>query len=221
MGTIGERFRQIIEKLEMNPNSFATALNMRSTAIYNIINGKNKPSYDLMEDIVEKFKVSSAWLLTGTGEMMQVDCEKDTFLDEDIISTNMLSITNGTHINNSMYKKMLRALPDRELSMVAFSPFSRIIHLYSIYDELWKLIRFFKMPETFLCKFPKMEKEVFFNEMRIKFPQSDRIENRREVDIERFLYMQEHVRLMEIEIDNIILSISLERDLINVGRNID
>jgi len=70
--TISERISQLIDCLGVNPNSFAKKLGYdRSQALYDIINGKSKPSFDFFQKLYSSEYselVNMNWLVTGKGE---------------------------------------------------------------------------------------------------------------------------------------------------------
>lgn len=65
-----QRLELIISKLNLSPLAFSRALGYsRADKIYNVLNQKNKPSFDILADITRKFEtVSIEWILTGQGE---------------------------------------------------------------------------------------------------------------------------------------------------------
>jgi len=74
---ISDRLSEIIEYLDVNPNSFAKKLDYkRSQTVYDILNGKIKPSYDFFRRFVnseysEIFNIE--WLLAGKGNKLKID----------------------------------------------------------------------------------------------------------------------------------------------------
>lgn len=72
---ISERIAKLIERLGFNPNTFANTLGYkRSQTIYDILNGKSKPSFDFFArlmntDISERCNLE--WLFTGRGDMLK------------------------------------------------------------------------------------------------------------------------------------------------------
>lgn len=73
MSDIQERLKKLIEKLDLNPNSFSERVNVSSSVIYHIIGGrKNAPSADLLGKISMAFaSINIGWLLTGKGDMLK------------------------------------------------------------------------------------------------------------------------------------------------------
>lgn len=64
-----QRFELIITRLGYSPLAFSRLLGYsRADKIYNVLNAKNKPSFDILSDITIKFEcVNIEWLLTGKG----------------------------------------------------------------------------------------------------------------------------------------------------------
>lgn len=69
--TIHQRFELMIKGLGVSKNAFAKSLGVASTQIYNIVNRRNAPSFDLMAKIITVYPaVNVAWLLVGNGPML-------------------------------------------------------------------------------------------------------------------------------------------------------
>lgn len=72
MSTISERIGQLVKTLKMNNNSFAKSLGKPNSTIVNIVDGRSKPGYEILEVILETYPdVNPIWLMTGNGEMFQ------------------------------------------------------------------------------------------------------------------------------------------------------
>ncbi|WP_375445788.1 helix-turn-helix domain-containing protein [uncultured Fibrella sp.] len=70
--TINQRIGQLITAMKMSHNAFAKSINKASTTINYIVDGKGKPSYDVLEGILEVYpEVSPDWLMKGQGEMFR------------------------------------------------------------------------------------------------------------------------------------------------------
>jgi hypothetical protein len=69
MSDISVRLLQSLETLKINPNIFSKALGYhRSQTIYDIINGKVKPSYDFFKRIIDSEyseSIDIRWLISG------------------------------------------------------------------------------------------------------------------------------------------------------------
>lgn len=74
--SISERVVQMIDYLGVNTNDFANKLGYnRSQALYDITNGKSKPSFDFFDrlsnsEFSEIFSLD--WIITGKGDMLKI-----------------------------------------------------------------------------------------------------------------------------------------------------
>lgn len=79
---ISERLKQLIDYYNLTANKFAKELGYeRSQALYDMINGKAKPSFDFFERLMNSEfseQIDFKWLLTGKGEMLKNDPKKKT-----------------------------------------------------------------------------------------------------------------------------------------------
>ena len=56
----------------MSPARFADEIGVQRSSISHIISGRNKPSYDFIMKILDRFKgINAEWLLTGVGSMIK------------------------------------------------------------------------------------------------------------------------------------------------------
>lgn len=63
-----KRIQKIMDKNELNASSFAEAIQVGRSSISHILSGRNKPSLDLVMNIVAHFpEVDLYWLLNGKG----------------------------------------------------------------------------------------------------------------------------------------------------------
>lgn len=90
--TINERLAAIIDKLGINKSEFSKQIDVANPVIYNIIRGRNKPSYDLIEKIVSTFNVNPNYLILGTGEMfLNANKQMIEYSDKEFPFINLLS----------------------------------------------------------------------------------------------------------------------------------
>ncbi|WP_156175863.1 helix-turn-helix transcriptional regulator [Hymenobacter terrenus] len=68
---IDQRFAQLIQQFGLTKNSFAISLGKTASVIQHLIDGRNKPGYDLLCKVFEIYpNVSRDWLLLGRGPML-------------------------------------------------------------------------------------------------------------------------------------------------------
>jgi len=69
---INERIVQIVDYYSLTRYKFSQETGISDAVLFNIYKGKNKPSFDLIEKILNKYKLIDAnWLLTGEGAMFK------------------------------------------------------------------------------------------------------------------------------------------------------
>lgn len=68
--TVAQRFEHLISSLELDCSTFAKSIYATPIEIKRIINQKEKPSFDILANILSKYpKVSAEWLLRGEGDI--------------------------------------------------------------------------------------------------------------------------------------------------------
>lgn len=69
--SIDQRFAQLIQQFRLTKNSFAISLGKTASVVQHLIDGRNKPGFDLMCKVFEVYpNVSRDWLLLGRGPML-------------------------------------------------------------------------------------------------------------------------------------------------------
>ena len=70
--TINSRIEELLGVMKMSKNAFAKSIDKTASTINQIVAGKTKPSFEVLEAICEVYQdVSPSWLLTGIGEMFK------------------------------------------------------------------------------------------------------------------------------------------------------
>ena len=68
---IDQRFAQLIKQFGLTKNSFAISLGKTASVVQHLIDGRNKPGFDLLCKVFEIYpNVSRDWLLLGRGPML-------------------------------------------------------------------------------------------------------------------------------------------------------
>jgi plasmid maintenance system antidote protein VapI len=69
--TINQRFAQLIKQLGLTKNAFAQSLGKTASVIQHLMDGRNKPGYDLLYKVFEVYpNVSRDWMMLGQGPML-------------------------------------------------------------------------------------------------------------------------------------------------------
>lgn len=65
-----QRLEQVIESEQMTAKQFAQEVGIQAGTISNILSGRNNPSLDVLQRILNRFRtLSSDWLILGIGPM--------------------------------------------------------------------------------------------------------------------------------------------------------
>lgn len=76
-----QRLEQIIESEGLTAKQFAEEVGIQAGTISNIVNGRNNPSLDVMQRVLNRFRtISSDWLILGVGSMYRTNGAPDTTL---------------------------------------------------------------------------------------------------------------------------------------------
>lgn len=63
-----ERIKHLIEINHLTSSKFADEINIQPSAVSHILSGRNKPSLDVVQKILQRFsEVNAEWLLLGKG----------------------------------------------------------------------------------------------------------------------------------------------------------
>ncbi|HNW71156.1 MAG TPA: S24 family peptidase [Bacteroidales bacterium] len=71
--SINERIFQILDFYNVTRYKFSQETGISEAVLLNIYKGKNKPSYDFIEKLLNKYEVNADWLITGNGTMVKND----------------------------------------------------------------------------------------------------------------------------------------------------
>lgn len=121
--SINNRIIQIVDFQNLTRYKFAQETGISDAVLFNIYKGKNKPSFDLIEKILNKYKAIDAnWLLTGEGTMFKIEQSPNVLEDpallynKNIQATNSKSSTNEhSTINNSLLDKIIELSSENAL----------------------------------------------------------------------------------------------------------
>ncbi len=92
---ISERIDQLVKYLGLSPNSFAKKLNYkRSQAVYDMIHGKAKPSFDFFSRLYNsEFSelINIEYIFTGKGDIAKKHKKQDPEEDVKLVENRVLS----------------------------------------------------------------------------------------------------------------------------------
>ena len=69
-----DRLLKILESENLNAKQFAQEIGVSPGTVSNILGGRNNPSLDVIQRVLNRFRtISSDWLLFGTGSMYRLN----------------------------------------------------------------------------------------------------------------------------------------------------
>ncbi|MBN1251183.1 MAG: helix-turn-helix transcriptional regulator [Bacteroidales bacterium] len=98
---IKDRVLQLINREKLSSSKFAEIIGVQRSSISHIISGRNKPSLDFIEKVLDKFSsLNPNWLVTGNGGMyLEVSQNKIDFSNE-ITESDLIEQTENSKKNN-------------------------------------------------------------------------------------------------------------------------
>lgn len=89
-----DRLEKIIQSEGLNISQFANEIGIKVPTISHILNGRNKPSLEVLQKVLNRFRtINSDWLILGVGSMYRDTKHSQTLsLFDNIDSTNSESI---------------------------------------------------------------------------------------------------------------------------------
>lgn len=67
-----DRLEKLMKAEGLSPARFADEIGVQRSSISHILSGRNKPSYDFITKILDRFQgINAEWLLTGKGSMIK------------------------------------------------------------------------------------------------------------------------------------------------------
>lgn len=75
-----DRIKNIIELENISYSKFADIIGIQRSGVSHILSGRNNPSLEVVQKILESFEyINTDWLLFGTGEMKKHDMQVGLF----------------------------------------------------------------------------------------------------------------------------------------------
>jgi transcriptional regulator with XRE-family HTH domain len=71
-----DRFKILLQKLQLTASEFADRIGVQRSSVSHILSGRNKPSIDFLEKILQAFPDTDVnWLITGNESMHEIKAE--------------------------------------------------------------------------------------------------------------------------------------------------
>jgi transcriptional regulator with XRE-family HTH domain len=85
-----DRFKVLLDQLNLSPSEFADRIGVQRSSISHVLSGRNKPSIDFLEKILNVFPdIDTTWLITGRNTSLKTSKKEDYLaMNEGIQSQN-------------------------------------------------------------------------------------------------------------------------------------
>jgi len=95
-----DRIEKIMQNEAMNAVQFASEIGIQGSTLSHILNGRNKPSLEVVMKILKRFDyINSDWLIFGEGPMSRTERQSKTptlFDSQDLSNTNTVNYPQKT-----------------------------------------------------------------------------------------------------------------------------
>lgn len=132
-----DRIRRLLETEKLSSSAFADIIGVQRSSISHILSGRNKPSLDFIEKLLNKFQnINSEWLILGKGAMyieirdsdLFTKSEADNIIKVPEVVTQTSEVTNvnssDTPIRNAENEKL------KEINKI-----NRIVKIVNFYSD--------------------------------------------------------------------------------------
>jgi transcriptional regulator with XRE-family HTH domain len=80
-----ERIRKFMEYMGISPSELADTIGVQRSNITHVLNGRNKPSFQFIEKMLQIYpELNAKWLLLGTGTMVDIPVKSRNLFDQEI-----------------------------------------------------------------------------------------------------------------------------------------
>lgn len=145
--TIKIRIQKLMELEQLNPASFAKAIQVNPSAISHILNDRNKPSTDIIVKILNTFRsIDSNWLVLGVGSMYRNESMSSSPTTTSLFDSNSHLETNivrtepnppyGTPVGEAAKKELMDSSPiAEEIKDIPLKPSKTVKKIIVYYSD--------------------------------------------------------------------------------------
>lgn len=128
-----EKIEKIMQIEKLNSVQFAAEIGIQGSTLSHILNGRNKPSLEVLKKILNRFRtINSDWLILDTGTMYRQEKHSQTPLlfpieDENTSNTVISEVKSDTNFHSNFSQKR-NDLPPVEMKAVSTTDISNYIN---------------------------------------------------------------------------------------------
>ena len=125
------RIKQLINDVEMNSAQFASEIGIAASSLHHIVSGRNNPSLDVIQKILQRFpNINAEWLINGKGE---------AYKNKDIIQKDLFDKNTNDEGLREESNFTTKAKSNKQLSLSEDKEIEKIIIFYK--DKSFELYR--------------------------------------------------------------------------------
>lgn len=195
---ISQRIEELIIELGLKPKAFAIAIGIAPSRLSNILSGRNKPDFDFISAISQKFKnVNIVWLLTGEGyKLIEESRNRDGILYKDISQYKSKRINELSLAEDQLWNR----IDEAEIRSIAYE--DMIINELGV-EKVYEAISNSKIPNTafeaMMMRKIKEIKDEILEEYRKKIETyEDRLKDKEEL----VLMLKEKIKILEVKLEH-------------------
>jgi len=92
MSKITDRVKKVLDVKNLTPSQLADAINVNRSRLSHILTGRNNPSLEIVQSILEEYpEINPDWMISGKGSMLRSDTEQKPLKQNTITSTKQKS----------------------------------------------------------------------------------------------------------------------------------
>lgn len=103
---MNDRLDKLLLAEQLTPAKFADIIGVQRSSISHIISGRNKPSFDFIAKVMQKFpRLNSEWLILGKGDMYKRMVQTSLFDEPAIVEPQPTVYSSDLQVDSTSYDK--------------------------------------------------------------------------------------------------------------------
>lgn len=103
---MNDRLDKLLLAEQLTPAKFADIIGVQRSSISHIISGRNKPSFDFIAKVMQKFpRLNSEWLILGKGDMYKRMVQTSLFDEPAIVEPQPTVYSSDLQVDSISYDK--------------------------------------------------------------------------------------------------------------------
>lgn len=139
--TMKDRLEQFLKLEQLTPARFADILGIQRSGISHILSGRNKPSFEFFERIVQKYpQINLEWLISGKGKVYKEPNAAQNSYNVDLFNvSNNIDKSNIIPVNKEIKTQQTTSEPQMTTNItpvkVNLSESKKLIRVIFVYDD--------------------------------------------------------------------------------------